>query len=94
MGIHVASRIHHRLAQTLVDVPLLGHDDSTYEVGMTVDELGHGVKHHVGTQLQWPLQVGAGEGIVHHHQATIAWAMAEACSMYVTCIVGLAGVSR
>ncbi len=36
------------------------------DVGVSVQVLGRGVHHHVETELQRPLQVRAGEGVVGH----------------------------
>src|SRR5699024_10702940 len=52
--------------QFLIQLLVIGHHEATDHIGVSTDVLGGGVQHGVGTERQRLLQVGGGEGVVHH----------------------------
>ena len=69
--VHVAAQRDHQRAQPTVQLLGLRDDDAAHDVGVAVDELGHGVQDDVGAQVEGLLQVGRGEGVVHHQRAAV-----------------------
>lgn len=45
---------------------------AAHHIGVAADVFGGGMRDHIGAQLQRVLQIGRGEGVVHHADAAVA----------------------
>ena len=82
-----------RERQPLAERRVGHHQRAADHVGMAAEVLGGRVDHHVGAERERVLQVGRGEGVVHHEQRARVGASAARAVMSTMESSGLVGVS-
>ena len=80
MRVHIAAEVEHHYMQFFVEFLCFGDNDAAHYVGVAVDELGNGVQHHIGAQVERILQIGTAESVVHHKQK--AFFVSQFCTCF------------